>query len=105
MTATGSPAAFHVSRTWLPKICASSCSGAAGRVCATATAAPAISIANAGTTDLRRGPRSGERRVMRTMVACGLALGDSVETLNANVERLNRLLFTWLDYAAVGRRP
>jgi O-antigen chain-terminating methyltransferase len=33
------------------------------------------------------------------------ALGDSVETLNANVERLNRLLFTWLDYAAIGRRP
>ncbi len=32
-------------------------------------------------------------------------LGDSVETLNANVERLNRLLFTWLDYAAIGRRP
>jgi O-antigen chain-terminating methyltransferase len=31
-------------------------------------------------------------------------LGDSVETLNANVERLNRLLFTWLDYAAIGRR-
>jgi O-antigen chain-terminating methyltransferase len=33
------------------------------------------------------------------------ALGDSVETLNANVERINRLLFTWLDYAAIGRRP
>ena len=32
-------------------------------------------------------------------------LGDSVETLNANVERLNRLLFTWMDYAAIGRRP
>ena len=33
------------------------------------------------------------------------SLGDAVDTLNANVERLNRLLFTWLDYAAVGRRP
>jgi SAM-dependent methyltransferase len=32
------------------------------------------------------------------------ALGDSVETLNANVEKLNSLLFTHLDYAAVGRR-
>ena len=32
------------------------------------------------------------------------ALGDSVNTLNANVERVNRLLFTYLDYAAVGRR-
>lgn len=33
------------------------------------------------------------------------ALGDVVDTLNANVERINRLLFTWLDYAAIGRRP
>jgi SAM-dependent methyltransferase len=33
------------------------------------------------------------------------SLGDVVDTLNANVERINRLLFTWLDYAAVGRRP
>jgi SAM-dependent methyltransferase len=32
------------------------------------------------------------------------ALGDSVETLNANVEKINRLLFTHLDYAAIGRR-
>lgn len=32
------------------------------------------------------------------------ALGDSVETLNANVEKINRLLFTYLDYAAIGRR-
>ena len=31
-------------------------------------------------------------------------LGDVVDTLNANVDRINRLLFTWLDYAAVGRR-
>ena len=33
------------------------------------------------------------------------SLGDAVDTLNANVERINRLLFTWLDYAALGRRP
>jgi 2-polyprenyl-3-methyl-5-hydroxy-6-metoxy-1,4-benzoquinol methylase len=33
------------------------------------------------------------------------ALGDSAETLNANVDKLNSLLFTYLDYAAVGRRP
>lgn len=33
------------------------------------------------------------------------ALGDSVETLNANVEKINQLLFTDMDYAAVGRRP
>jgi O-antigen chain-terminating methyltransferase len=31
-------------------------------------------------------------------------LDDLVETLNANVEKINRLLFTYLDYAAVGRR-
>jgi len=33
-----------------------------------------------------------------------VALGDSVDTLNANVEKLNQLLFTHLDYAAIGRR-
>jgi SAM-dependent methyltransferase len=32
-------------------------------------------------------------------------LAEHVETLNANVEKINRLLFTYLDYAAVGRRP
>jgi SAM-dependent methyltransferase len=31
-------------------------------------------------------------------------LGDSVDTLNANVEKINRLLFTHLDYAAIARR-
>ena len=29
---------------------------------------------------------------------------DLVDTLNANVEKINRLLFTYLDYAAIGRR-
>ena len=33
------------------------------------------------------------------------SLEDWAETLNANVEKINRLLFTWLDYAAIGRRP
>ncbi len=37
-------------------------------------------------------------------IAAPPALGDTAETLNANVEKLNRLLFTYLDYAAVGRR-
>ena len=32
-------------------------------------------------------------------------LADAVETLNANVEKINRLLFTCLDYAAIGYRP
>ena len=38
-------------------------------------------------------------------VAPNPSLGDTVDTLNANVERINRLLFTWMDYAAIGRRP
>ena len=38
-------------------------------------------------------------------IAPQASLGDSVDTLNANVERLNGLLFTWLDYAAIGHRP
>jgi O-antigen chain-terminating methyltransferase len=32
-------------------------------------------------------------------------MGDWAPTLNANVQKLNSLLFTWLDYAAVGYRP
>jgi 2-polyprenyl-3-methyl-5-hydroxy-6-metoxy-1,4-benzoquinol methylase len=32
-------------------------------------------------------------------------LGDAVETLNGNIEKINQLLFTYLDYAAVGYRP
>ena len=32
------------------------------------------------------------------------ALGDSAEVLNANAEKINRLLFTYLDYAAIARR-
>lgn len=31
--------------------------------------------------------------------------GDWADVINANVEKINRLLFTWLDYAAIGRRP
>ena len=31
-------------------------------------------------------------------------LADQIDVLNANVERLNNLLFTFLDYAAIGRR-
>jgi SAM-dependent methyltransferase len=32
------------------------------------------------------------------------ALGDAAEALNANVDKLNSLLFTYLDYAAIARR-
>jgi O-antigen chain-terminating methyltransferase len=34
----------------------------------------------------------------------GSGIGDLVETLNANVEKINRLLFTYLDYAAIAKR-
>jgi O-antigen chain-terminating methyltransferase len=37
-------------------------------------------------------------------LSASAALGDSVDTLNANVEKINRLLFTHLDYAAIARR-
>jgi SAM-dependent methyltransferase/exonuclease VII small subunit len=37
-------------------------------------------------------------------IPASTALGDSVETFNANVEKVNRLLFTHLDYAAIGKR-
>jgi SAM-dependent methyltransferase len=45
-----------------------------------------------------------EHEKLQPIAASG-ALGDSVETINANVNKLNRLLFTHLDYAAVARRP
>lgn len=32
------------------------------------------------------------------------SVDEASETFNANVERVNRLLFTYLDYAAIGRR-
>ena len=37
-------------------------------------------------------------------IAPNTALADSVDTLNGNVEKINRLLFTYLDYAAIGYR-
>src|SRR5688572_29720054 len=54
--------------------------------------------------DIRyRAPYPEHNKLQR--LAPHASLGDAVDTLNANVERLNGLLFTWLDYAAVGRRP
>jgi SAM-dependent methyltransferase len=45
-----------------------------------------------------------ERDKLQPLAASEL-LGDSIETLNANVQKINSLLFTHLDYAAIGRRP
>lgn len=54
--------------------------------------------------DIRyRAPYPEHEKLQR--IAPQESIGDAVDTLNANVERLNRLLFTWLDYAAIGRRP
>jgi SAM-dependent methyltransferase len=36
--------------------------------------------------------------------AADRTVADWAETLNSNAEKLNRLLFTYLDYAAIGRR-
>jgi O-antigen chain-terminating methyltransferase len=33
------------------------------------------------------------------------AIAAMAETFNGNADRINRLLFTWLDYAAIGRKP
>lgn len=38
-------------------------------------------------------------------IPASAALRDSLEALNANVARLNGLLFTYMDYAAIGWRP
>ena len=46
----------------------------------------------------------GEKLQQVAAAAPQAALADLVETLNANVEKINRLLFTYLDYAAIGRR-
>jgi SAM-dependent methyltransferase len=54
--------------------------------------------------DIRYRAPYPEHEKLQPIAASG-ALGDSVETINANVIKLNRLLFTHLDYAAVARRP
>ena len=40
---------------------------------------------------------------LQPVTAAGIS-PDAAETLNANVEKINRLLFTYLDYAAIGRK-
>jgi 2-polyprenyl-3-methyl-5-hydroxy-6-metoxy-1,4-benzoquinol methylase len=50
-----------------------------------------------------RAPYPAHEKLQRVSEASAAA--DSAETFNANVDKLNSLLFTYLDYAAVGRRP
>jgi O-antigen chain-terminating methyltransferase len=51
-----------------------------------------------------RVPYPEHEKLQRVTLAPGV-IDDKVETLNGNVDKLNALLFTYLDYAAVGRRP
>ena len=44
-----------------------------------------------------------EHEKLQAVAAPGIP-ADAAETLNANVEKINRLLFTYLDYAAIGRK-
>jgi O-antigen chain-terminating methyltransferase len=44
-----------------------------------------------------------EHDKLQAIAATGMPV-DAANTLNANVEKLNGLLFTYLDYAAIGRR-
>jgi SAM-dependent methyltransferase len=57
-----------------------------------------------GQIDIRYRVPYPEHEKLQPIAANG-ALGDSAETINANVNKLNRLLFTHLDYAAVAQRP
>jgi SAM-dependent methyltransferase len=52
--------------------------------------------------DIRYRAPYPEGEKLQPVVAPGLA--DLVDTLNANAEKINRLLFTYLDYAAIGIR-
>jgi len=50
---------------------------------------------------LFRSPYPEHEKLQRV---AGASLGDAADVLNANAEKINRLLFTHLDYAAVARR-
>jgi SAM-dependent methyltransferase len=51
-----------------------------------------------------RSPVRPADRLQPVASAPGSALADLVDTFNANVEKLNARMFTYLDYAIVGRR-
>jgi len=52
-----------------------------------------------------RAPYPEHEKLQALPAAETAAARDLAATFNANVERLNSLLFTWLDYAAICRRP
>jgi len=53
--------------------------------------------------DIRYRAPYPEHEKLQPIASNGIPV-DSAETLNANVKKLNQLLFTYLDYAAVARR-
>lgn len=50
-------------------------------------------------------PVADTQKLQRLATLPGTPLADVVESLNANLDRLNGLLFACQDYAAIGRRP
>jgi O-antigen chain-terminating methyltransferase len=56
-----------------------------------------------GRVDVRYRSPYPEHDKLQTVAASG-PLGDAAGVLNANVQKINRLLFTHLDYAAIARR-
>ncbi|MGE3578263.1 MAG: class I SAM-dependent methyltransferase [Vicinamibacterales bacterium] len=50
-------------------------------------------------------PVADAQKLQRLTTAAGTPLADVAEALNANLDRLNGLLFAPQDYAAIGRRP
>ena len=51
-----------------------------------------------------RSPVAPQDRLQPIVADPGIASADLAETFNANVEKLNARMFTFLDYAIVGRR-
>jgi SAM-dependent methyltransferase len=49
-------------------------------------------------------PEADKLQVLAHGSGAPTSVEDMIETLNANVEKINRLLFTYLDYAAIGWR-
>ena len=49
-------------------------------------------------------PEADKLQALAQSGSAPTSLDDMIETLNANVEKINRLLFTYLDYAAIGIR-
>ena len=64
---------------------------------------PADSRAPISSTGRRSPPRTGSRP-SRFPPTADAKLTDLVDAFNANVEKLNARLFTYLDYAVIGAR-